>query len=474
MSEEKKYRNFTAADIEKYHKGLLSPKEMNELEKAALDDPFLADALEGYGAVSVNASADISELEKKLKERVEGGKVISMVAPRTSSRWWKIAAAVIIVGGLGFLTFRITSNSPGKEVADFEKKNSAQQPVTMVADSAASITPQTGTVVTNNKAAESNESQKKNLSNKYLNDKDVTVDTIRNNLNAVTSSGVVSSPSNVQTWKSDSVRALKTTDLAKDNYTVLNKPTISEQERESKTQGMVKEKKIANDNFGKGEVHYDSVGLGANYKNNAAVARKFSQQPPTNYFRGRIMDANNNALPFANITNTRDNVGTYADVKGNFTLISPDTVLNVQVRSVGFENKFAQLQNNISSNQVVLRDDQSLADKIFNLPKQDTSRSRRMANVKFEELEPADGWYNYGTYLANNINLPADIKSKEGNRQVELSFEVDKDGSPINIKVEKSLCSECDKEAVRLVKEGPKWKKKSKKIKRTTVRVPFE
>src|SRR4029079_6692155 len=55
-----------------------------------------------------------------------------------------------------------------------------------------------------------------------------------------------------------------------------------------------------------------------------------------NYFNGRIKDANNNPLPFANITNTRDNVGTYADAQGRFTLVSPDSVLNVQVRSVGF------------------------------------------------------------------------------------------------------------------------------------------
>jgi hypothetical protein len=69
LSEEKKYKNYTAADIEKYHRGLLSPAEMNELEKAALDDPFLADALEGYGATMVNVSSDLSELEKKIRRK---------------------------------------------------------------------------------------------------------------------------------------------------------------------------------------------------------------------------------------------------------------------------------------------------------------------------------------------------------------------------------------------------------------------
>ncbi len=58
MATDNNIKNFTAADIEKYHKGLLSAKERHDLEKAALDDPFLADALEGYAVAGENVSAD--------------------------------------------------------------------------------------------------------------------------------------------------------------------------------------------------------------------------------------------------------------------------------------------------------------------------------------------------------------------------------------------------------------------------------
>jgi hypothetical protein len=40
--------SFTAEDMIRYHRGELSPREMHRLEKAALDDAFLAEALEGY------------------------------------------------------------------------------------------------------------------------------------------------------------------------------------------------------------------------------------------------------------------------------------------------------------------------------------------------------------------------------------------------------------------------------------------
>ena len=46
--------------------------------------------------------------------------------------------------------------------------------------------------------------------------------------------------------------------------------------------------------------------------------------------------------------------------------------------------------------------------------------------------------------------------------EVKLSFDVNDAGQAINIKVEKSLCTECDKEAIRLLKDGPKWVKKKK------------
>ena len=40
---------YSAADIQRYVQGKLSAAEMHAMEKAALDDPFLADAMEGYG-----------------------------------------------------------------------------------------------------------------------------------------------------------------------------------------------------------------------------------------------------------------------------------------------------------------------------------------------------------------------------------------------------------------------------------------
>ena len=147
-------------------------------------------------------------------------------------------------------------------------------------------------------------------------------------------------------------------------------------------------------------------------------------------------------MPFANITNTTDNVGTYADAKGYFTLTSPDSVLNVQVRSVGFGNNNITLKHDLGVNNVVMKEDYSnLAEVVVSNNKNLNSKRAQNNTVVLEEPEPVDGWYNYDTYIANNLNMPENFRSKQtSGGEVEVSFEVDSNGEPINIRIEKSLC----------------------------------
>lgn len=437
MSEEKKYKNYTAADIEKYHKGLMSPGEMNELEKAALDDPFLADALEGYEARSGNISSDIAELKKKLEERVSDKKVINIAPSGSAFKWWKVAAALVILGGLGYFVFQISTVERNKDIVTLDKKQNQPQTtpggdsnklIDPLRDSALNLKSNIPSVPGDTKDVVKVKIQKEESTSKeFLNS-----DNDKSDL--ATEKSKASQPGLKDTEQKDSI--------FDDRALGISAPAAVE-------------KKSA----------------AADIKLNEGIS---NNQLRANYFSGRIQDASNNPLPFANITNTRDNVGTYADAQGRFTLVSPDSVLNVQVRSIGFENNTVQLKNNVASNDVVLQENKTAPDKVLSFKQPDSSRSR-MANVKLEELEPADGWNNYSTYLANNLNIPQDLRNKgNSNKQVQLSFEVNQQGDPINIRVEKSLCDKCDEEAVRVVKQGPKWKKKNKRAKRITISVPFD
>ena len=71
-------------------------------------------------------------------------------------------------------------------------------------------------------------------------------------------------------------------------------------------------------------------------------------------------------------------------------------------------------------------------------------------------IKAVEAVFDWKKYLEENLIRPND-ESKDVKGEVVLSFFVDKEGRPQNITVVHGLCESADKEAIRLVKEGPKW-----------------
>ena len=80
---------------------------------------------------------------------------------------------------------------------------------------------------------------------------------------------------------------------------------------------------------------------------------------------------------------------------------------------------------------------------------------------KFETLEPTQGWQIYNDYIANNLkDSDANSRKKKiaSTGEVELQFDTNSHGEPQNIKITESHCKTCEKDAIRLLKDGPKWR----------------
>lgn len=458
-------KNYSAADIEKYQLGLLSDAERHAMEKAALEDPFLADAMEGYADAGPALQADLDDLKKRLAQRTEEKtKVIPLGSAGGSSfRWMRAAVLIGVLAGAGTLAYLFMFRGKQEEIAQVKDVNNSPvtassdsgnvkaSPSTTTADSAV----QTGTVSAtvnktegkgNNTVADSTsffnvetKGAGKQSDDKSASEELVIVNNARKDIakSSISSGFANDQEKNIATKKETSPGNLTIPAETSDNLVAA--------ETKAKTAAPVAAKKLAENNF-----------------------------VNTNIFRGRVTDAQNLGVPFAKVINTDDNVGTYTDARGYFNLTSPDSVLNVQVRSIGFENSNTQLRNVSPNNQVVLQNDRRMNALVINNQRSNTNR-RANNNVQLQEPEPADGWENYDTYLSNNLVLPDELKNKPSTSSaaaVEVSFEVDAKGQPINIRVEKSLCEKCDKEAIRLIKEGPKWKQNARNG-RTTVTVPF-
>jgi hypothetical protein len=111
-------KSYTLADIEAYLLGRLSPAEMHAMEKAALHDPLLADAIEGYrGSHLFAAKKHLQEIEQQiLQQNTRQAPVITGRFP--AKRWWRIAAMVIALAGIGGIGLLVMNTSVQKrEVA---------------------------------------------------------------------------------------------------------------------------------------------------------------------------------------------------------------------------------------------------------------------------------------------------------------------------------------------------------------------
>ncbi len=108
MNGETNHTIYTAKDMEAYFSGRLLPNEMHAIEKAALDDPFLAEAMEGYQAMQGTAYNDAL---LSLKEQLNNGAPVAKVVPMNPStfKWWRIVAAVLILGGGIALTYTLAT-----------------------------------------------------------------------------------------------------------------------------------------------------------------------------------------------------------------------------------------------------------------------------------------------------------------------------------------------------------------------------
>lgn len=130
MATPKKHIEPTADLIRKYLAGELDDKTMHALERQALDDPFLAEALEGYGKSPQRREPVLDDLRARLQQRVatpaSGGVV------RRLDRRWLAAASILLL--LAISAVLLLQREPAvKEVAQ-------ELPAAKVKDT---LTPQT-------------------------------------------------------------------------------------------------------------------------------------------------------------------------------------------------------------------------------------------------------------------------------------------------------------------------------------------
>lgn len=78
--------------------------------------------------------------------------------------------------------------------------------------------------------------------------------------------------------------------------------------------------------------------------------------------------------------------------------------------------------------------------------------------------QPIGGFEEYNAYINKNKIAPIDDICAERHGKVAVEFSIDEYGQPFQFVVIQSLCGVSDKEAIRLIKVGPKWTPTTERI----------
>lgn len=175
--------------------------------------------------------------------------------------------------------------------------------------------------------------------------------------------------------------------------------------------------------------------------------------------RGRVTDEAGEPIVGATVSVKGTNKGTISDLDGKFVL-QPAGNKEIMVNYIGYEPVvlpadtgremlIAMNQNKQMLNEVVV---------VGYGKREKANLTGAVAQVEQSTLpQPLIGRKAYRKYMRKNMVRPADEECAKVKGEVVLTFHVDVNGRPVDIKVKESLCPSADKEAVRLVNEGPDW-----------------
>jgi hypothetical protein len=401
--------SYSLEDIRRYKQGFMSKEEMHAFEKASMEDPFLADALEGY------MEADVALAEEHLnniRDRISGKeaekeKAVVVAMPKRSFGAWRVAAMIIVIAGAGLITYKILdTKNVDKDSAPIAKVEQQKNPP--VADSSLQIG--TGAVgftdtIVNKQASPA--------INKNQNEKKIYRVPVESN-------------GNTTSWKDDVI--------------VINK-------KQTKGNAAEEDSKKVSD------------ALVVN--RTAAAAPKITD----NEIRGRILTPSNEPLANTNIRldNTRKEVKT--DDEGNFVVNSKDTVVNAVVTTGSFANSRVQLRAN-STSTINLGTIQLKADPNVKLDIELIGLGTKKKINDTTSSRPEGGWMSFKEHIAKWLSNPADTSAWDNPQgEFEMEFYVDGKGFAKDVKVLNGINPVIAEQIVEAIKQGPKWTARNRKTK---------
>ena len=401
-----------------YIRGLRKGKEAHRLEKESMQDPFLADAMDGYNQVEGNHEQRIEKLRMQVSAH-------SAKKKSTYAITWSIAACLIIGFGISSY-FLFLKKSMTDEVFIAEESVSIK-----LAEPAAPPTPAIPATPTVPATPQ----------------KEIALATTK----VKTDSTPISEITARQADKKDMIAKIQATSQPQQGVPVATVPVMEEVSEET---AALQEVVATMDTF---ESESDKK---------MKLAKVATILPQNNMIKGRVTDGKGEPLIGASVTYKGTNIGTITNMNGEFSLVKKDDKKRLTAQFIGYDPVEIRVDTSRTMLIAMNENKQALNEVVvvgYGAKKNKKSvtagtvvKGNEQANKDITP-QPVIGKRKFQKYLKENLVRPTDEKCAQVKGKVVLTFLVNKEGRPFSIKVKESLCESSDKEAIRLIQEGPDW-----------------
>ena len=385
-----------------YIRGLRKGKEAHRLEKESMQDPFLADAMDGYNQVEGNHEQRI----EKLRMRVSAH---SAKKKNTYAITWSIAACLVIGFGISSY-FLFLKKSMTDEVFIAEESVPAKLPEvttpatpTNPATPAAPVTPR----------------------------KEIAL--------AATKVKTDSTPI--------SEIAVKQADKKEMSASAVIEPMMEEAlEQTAELQEVAA-----------------TMDTSESVSDKKMRMAKVVTPPNSNIIQGKVTDEKGEPIIGASVAYKGTNIGTITNMNGEFSLVKKEGKKQLTAQFIGYDP--VEIPVDTSQTMLIAMNENKQTLNEVVVVGYGTNKNKKSTTVvtakeqadKDITPQPVIGKRKYQKYLKENLVRPTDEKCAQVKGKVVLTFLVNKEGRPFYIKVKESLCESSDKEAIRLIQEGPDW-----------------
>jgi len=109
---------------------------------------------------------------------------------------------------------------------------------------------------------------------------------------------------------------------------------------------------------------------------------------------------------------------------------------------------------------IEVTEEQAIEQRIFedlNIEVEEEEMAEEIFTIVETQPEPEGGMKAFYEYIAHNLTYPVPARRNNIQGRVYIEFVVEKDGSLTDVKILKGIGGGCDEEAIRIIKNAPRW-----------------